>query len=220
MPKTKKDVKNDSWIKRIPDTPENVAKALMSTSKKKRKKVKRQVYIITPTYTYTFLIQLDSYKILWYITLPQTINTSRKGNFMSCNNSQKGLSLIKLLNKFPDDKTSEQWFVKSRWPNGIECPYCEYNDIQIKPDCKTQPYRCRACKRHFSVRVGTVMQGSRLGYQKWVLAIYLLTTSPKGISSVQLGKDLGISQKAAWYLAHRIREGWKEHQDLYNGPDL
>ena len=62
------------------------------------------------------------------------------------------------------------------------------------------------------------MQGSRIGYQKWLLAMYLLTTSPKGISSIQLGKALGIPQKTAWYLAHRIREGWREHQDLYDGP--
>lgn len=131
---------------------------------------------------------------------------------------QNDLFLIRLLSKFPDDAAAEQWFVKSRWPDGITCLYCEYDDIQLNSSHKTQPYRCRACKHHFSVRVGTVMQGSRLGYQKWALAIYLLTSSPKGISSIQLGKHLGISQKAAWYLAHRIREGWKESQDLYDGP--
>ncbi|MDE2831132.1 MAG: IS1595 family transposase [Gemmatimonadota bacterium] len=132
--------------------------------------------------------------------------------------SQNDLSLIELLKKFPDDTTAEQWFVETRWPDGIECPHCEYDDIQLNSSHKTQPYRCRACKRHFSVRVGTVLQGSRIGYQKWAIAIYLLTSSPKGISSIQLGKALGIPQKTAWYLAHRIREGWREHQDLYDGP--
>lgn len=95
---------------------------------------------------------------------------------MSDKNSYKGMSIIKMLSKFPDDKTAEQWFVKTRWPNGITCPYCDYDDIQLNGSHKTQPYRCRSCKRHFSVRVGTVMQGSRLGYQKWALAIYLLTS--------------------------------------------
>ncbi len=70
------------------------------------------------------------------------------------------------------------------------------------------PYRCRDCRHHFSVRKGTVMQDSKLGHRTWVLAIYLLTAHPKGYSSRQLAKTLGIQPCTAWHLSHRIREGF------------
>ncbi|MYG24241.1 MAG: IS1595 family transposase, partial [Gemmatimonadetes bacterium] len=71
------------------------------------------------------------------------------------------------------------------------------------------PHRCRDCRKFFSVKTGTVMQNSKLGYRVWAVAIYLMANHPKGMSSVQLHKELGITQKTAWFLAHRIREGWK-----------
>lgn len=72
------------------------------------------------------------------------------------------------------------------------------------------PYRCRekGCRKRFSPRTGTALEGSNLGYQTWAIAIYLMTTSLKGVSSMKLHRDLGISQKAAWFLAHRIRTAW------------
>ena len=60
------------------------------------------------------------------------------------------------------------------------------------------PYRCRGCDKHFSVKTGTVMESSKLGYQTWAIATYLLTTSLKGVSSMKLHRDLGITQKSAW----------------------
>ena len=76
------------------------------------------------------------------------------------------------------------------------------------------PYRCRDCRRHFSVKTNTVMQSSKLGFQKWALAIYLLTINKKGMSSVQLARELGITQHAAWHLEHRIRDAWDLNADL------
>ncbi len=70
------------------------------------------------------------------------------------------------------------------------------------------PYRCRDCRKRFSTRTGTVMEGTKLGYQTWALATYLLTTGIKGTSSLKLNRDVGITQKSAWHLAHRIREPW------------
>ena len=81
------------------------------------------------------------------------------------------------------------------------------------------PYRCRDCGKRFSVRVGTVMQSSKLGYQTWLLATYLLTTSLKSVSSMKLHRDLDVTQKTAWHLAHRIRKGLNlTGMALFSGP--
>ena len=129
---------------------------------------------------------------------------------------RKGLSLPELLQKFPDDATAEQWFVSVRWPETITCPRCGSDNVQTETKHSTAPYRCRPCrlagtpgKGKFSVKTETVMQASNIGYQKWALAIYLFNTSLKGVSSMKLHRDLHISQKAAWHMAHRIREAWK-----------
>lgn len=99
-----------------------------------------------------------------------------------------------------------KYFENSRWLNGIECPYCGSRNIA---NCKNpMPYRCRACRKHFSVRVGTILSESKLPLQTWLLAIYILVNSKKGISSTQLAEMLGTTQKTAWFLAHRIRETW------------
>lgn len=68
------------------------------------------------------------------------------------------------------------------------------------------PYRCRGCKKFFSVKTGTVMEGSKLGYRVWVIATFLLHHNVKGVSSIRLHREFGITQKSAWFLAHRIRE--------------
>ncbi|MCY4354837.1 MAG: IS1595 family transposase [Truepera sp.] len=119
---------------------------------------------------------------------------------------------------FPDDETAEQWFIEGRWPNGIFCPKCGSDNVQTRPTRKPQPYRCRDCRKDFSVKTGTLMHNSPLGYQTWVIAIYLLTTSLKGVSSMKLHRDLGITQKSAWYLAHRIRENFEDRGDPLAGP--
>ena len=80
------------------------------------------------------------------------------------------------------------------------------------------PYRCRACRKRFSVRSKTVMAESNLGFQVWVLAIYLLTTGIKGTSSMKLHRDLGVTQKTAWHLAHRIRAMWQTRFSRLAGP--
>ena len=118
------------------------------------------------------------------------------------------MSIIELMRIFPDDATAEAEFARIRWSNGVECPRCGSSNVLTKTTHPTMPYRCRPCRRYFSVKTGTVMEASKFGYRVWAIASYLLTTRPKGISSIQLAKDLGITQKSAWHLAHRIREGW------------
>ena len=130
---------------------------------------------------------------------------------------RKGLSLVELFRMFPDDEAAEKWFVRTRWPNGVACPKCGSLNIQERESRKPQPYRCRDCRKDFSVKTDSLMHNSPLGCQIWAIAIYLLTTGIRGVSSMRLHRDLKITQKSAWYLAHRIRENF-EDQALFAGP--
>ena len=121
---------------------------------------------------------------------------------------RKGMSLIDLFRMFPNDETAEQWFIQQRWGDEIACIRCGSCNVNTKTAHKTMPHRCRDCDKRFSVKLGTVMEASNLGYQVWAIAIYTLTTNIKGISSMKLHRDLEIGQKAAWFLAHRIREAF------------
>ena len=130
---------------------------------------------------------------------------------------RKGLSLPQIMDMFPNEDVAEQWFAQQRWPNGPVCPQCHSDNVQSGAAHKTMPYRCRTCRKRFSVRMGTVLENSRLDLRIWAIAIYILTTGLKGTSSMKLHRDLGITQKSAWYLAHRIRETWGDKQTL-SGP--
>lgn len=133
---------------------------------------------------------------------------------------RKGISWMKLMQMFPDDATAEKWFAKERWGNKPVCPHCESTNVQTGASHPTMPYRCRErkCRKRFSVRIGTVMQRSNLGYQVWAIAIYIMTTGIKGVSSMKLHRDLNITQKTAWYLGHRIRKTWDEKLEPFVGP--
>ena len=131
---------------------------------------------------------------------------------------RQGLSIKQLTRQFSDDKTAERWFINNRWPNGIACPKCGSMAIQDRPTRKPQPYRCRDCKKDFSVKTGTLMHNSPLGCQTWAIALYLFSTGLKGTSSMKLHRDLGVTQKTAWHLAHRIRESWRDEKTLFGGP--
>lgn len=128
---------------------------------------------------------------------------------------RKGISLVELLQLFPDDKTAEEWFVQSRWRDGIRCAYCDSDNVNTQCAHKTMPFRCRDCGKRFSAKTNSLMHGSNIGYQKWAIAIYLVATNLKGVSSLKLHRDLNITQKSAWYMLHRIRDAWDFHGDKF-----
>ena len=142
-------------------------------------------------------------------------NASSKGPGQA---ERQGLSLIDVTRLFPDDAAAEAWFVKTRWPDGVRCSHCQSDNVLHIKTRKPQPYRCRACRKHFSIRTGTLMHGSNLGLQVWGMAFYLVATGIKGTASMKLHRDLGITQKTAWHLAHRIRETWADHAPRFAGP--
>lgn len=131
---------------------------------------------------------------------------------------REGLSLVELMDMFPGDEAAEVWFVKARWPDGVRCPQCGSGDVQPRPTRKPQPYRCRDCRKDFSVKTGTLMHSSPLGCRIWIIAIFLATTNIKGIASMKQHRDLKVTQKTAWHLAHRIREAWGRGDGLLAGP--
>ncbi len=130
---------------------------------------------------------------------------------------RKGITLAKLFKMFPDDTAAEKWFVETRWPDGIRCAYCESDNVKDNAKHPTMPFRCNCCKKQFSVKTNSVMHASKLGYQTWAIAIYLVTTSLKGVSSMKLHRDLGITQKSAWHMLNRIRESFNEINDMFDG---
>lgn len=132
---------------------------------------------------------------------------------------REGISLVKLTKMFPDDEAARLWIEGIRWPDGPQCPYCKSENVQYPVKHKTMSHRCRKCRKWFSCRTGTVMQNSKLGYQVWIFASYLMHTGLKGASSMKLHRDLEVTQKTAWHLAHRLRETWEDNAGSpFGGP--
>lgn len=118
------------------------------------------------------------------------------------------ISLYQFFQRFPNEEAARQYFERNRWGGEVHCPHCGSLSVAEVKDHKPMPYRCRDCRKHFSVRTGTVLAESRLPLHKWLMAIYMMTTARKGIPSTQMARELGITQKSAWFLAQRIRETW------------
>jgi transposase-like protein len=131
---------------------------------------------------------------------------------------RKGVTLMEAVKMFDTEEKAEAWFVARRWPDGVACPHCGSTNIADIASRKPQPYRCRDCRKHFSVKTGTLLHSSNIPLSKWAIAFYLFSTSLKGVSSMKLHRDLGIGQKAAWYMGHRIRSTWGEPEELFAGP--
>lgn len=131
-----------------------------------------------------------------------------------------GITLIQLYDKFPNDETAEQWFIEQRWPDGVTCPDCDNTPDRVTTKTKhpRMPFHCKDCRQFFSVKKGSVMESSKIGYRKWALAVYLMSTGIKGTSSMKLHRDIGVTQKTAWYMAHRLRESWNHEQAPFVGP--
>ena len=121
---------------------------------------------------------------------------------------RRGLSVFELFEMFPDEVSARRWFEGVRWAAGRYCGHCGSDDTHEVPNEKPMPYRCRTCRKYFSVKVGTPMESSKLPLRKWVVAMYLMTTNLKGVSSMKIHRDLKVSQPTAWFMIHRIRETW------------
>ena len=130
---------------------------------------------------------------------------------------RKGITLMDAVKQFDTEEKAEAWFIEQRWPDGVVCPFCESLEVSPRPTRKPQPFRCRACRKDFSVKTGTLLHRSHLPLSKWAIAYFLFATNLKSVSSMKLYRDLGITQKTAWYMAHRIRQTLCSEADRFAG---
>lgn len=118
---------------------------------------------------------------------------------------QKFTNLMSLLTYFKDEQICLEYLETIRWNGQLKCAYNDCGHDKVFKFSNGKVYKCAKCKRQYSVRVGTIFEDSKIPLQKWYAAIYLITAHKKGISSLQLHRDLGVTQKTAWYLLHRVR---------------
>ena len=123
---------------------------------------------------------------------------------IGCAMSKSTISTFELFRMFPDQESARVYFEARRWPDGATCPACgEVKRIGVR---KGGFYRCNACLLDFTIRTGTIFERSKVPLHKWLYAMYLLVTARKGISSVQLHAQIGVTQKTAWFMLQRLRE--------------
>lgn len=112
-------------------------------------------------------------------------------------------SLIQLMAAIPDEQTAIDHFTAIRWKHGAFCPHCQSRRVYHFSDNRT--HKCGECRKRFSIKVGTIFEDSKIPLRQWMLAVWLITSHKKGIASTQLAKDLGVTQKTAWFMTQRLR---------------
>ena len=130
--------------------------------------------------------------------------------------SKSTISTFQLFAIIPDAETARQYLEGRLWPDGPVCPDCKSGE-RVTTRTRVGFYRCNACKLDFTVRTGTIFERSKVPLHKWVYSMYLLVTARKGISSLQLSKEIGITQKSAWFVLHRLREACAGNMDMLRG---
>ena len=133
---------------------------------------------------------------------------------------REGMTIMELMDLFSTEEAATEWFEDCLWPNGERhCGKCGSVRTREVPNAKPMPYWCTDCRSYFSVRTGTPLARSNVPLRKWAVAIYLCLTSLKSVSSVKLGRDIGVKQSTAWFMLHRIREAWAaDGDDRFDGP--
>ena len=128
----------------------------------------------------------------------------------------KRLSFEERQTIFADVDKARDYLESIRWPDGVICPHCGVEGAYRLMGESTRKglCKCRKCRRQFTVTVGTIFQGSHIPLNKWLYAIYLMCESKKSISANQIHRDLGITYKSAWFMAHRIREAMSNESDM------
>lgn len=129
--------------------------------------------------------------------------------------SKSTISTFELFDLFPDQETARLYLEDRLWPDGPKCLTCKSGErITAR---KRGFYRCNACQLDFTIRTGTIFERSHVPLHKWLYAMYLLVTARKGISSMQLAKEIGITQKSAWFLLQRLREACGKNLPMLRG---
>src|SRR5881227_1319535 len=129
--------------------------------------------------------------------------------------SRSTISTFQLFEMFPDQETARVYLEGRLWPKGVRCPHCGLGErITTR---KGGFYRCNQCKEDFTVRTSTIFERSHVPLHKWIYAMYLVVTARKGISSMQLAKEIGVTQKTAWFMLGRLREACGDNFEKLSG---
>ena len=126
------------------------------------------------------------------------------------------ISAYEFFKTFPDEHAAREYIEGIRWPDGAICPHCASN--RTSRQTAPQYHQCKDCRKKFTVRTGTIFDRSHIPLDKWLYAMYLPETSRKGVSSLQLSKELGITQKSTWFMLHRLREACNIEAQPMAGP--
>jgi len=128
-------------------------------------------------------------------------------------------SIIELINKFPNEQACIDHLEILRWNGFVISPFDEFSKVY---KCKDNRYRCKNTSKYFNVKTGTLFDNTKVKLQKWFIAIWLITSHKKGISSLQLSRDIAVTQKTAWFMLQRIRKcfGIENNNDLDNDVEV
>lgn len=117
--------------------------------------------------------------------------------------TDKPQTLQQAIVYFSDKDIAHQYLVDLRWSDGVICPNCGGKEHSYLTTRKT--WKCKTCKKQFSVKVGTIFENSPIGLDKWLSAVWMIANAKNGISSLEIHRALGVTQKTAWFMLHRIR---------------
>jgi len=113
-------------------------------------------------------------------------------------------NLIEVTKRFSDEETCWSHLKSLRWAGKVVCPFC--NGLDHYQFINSHTYKCKECKKKFNAKIGTIFENTKIPLSKWFVSIYIATSHKKGISSLQLSRDIGVTQKTAWFILDRIRE--------------
>ncbi len=120
--------------------------------------------------------------------------------------SKTTISTFEFMRNLGTEEAAREHFEARRWPEGKICPHCSSTRKITERKGREGLYKCADCRKDFTAKIGTVLERSHISYQQWFMAIYMIMTARKGVSSLQLAKEIGVTQKSAWFLLHRLRE--------------
>ena len=129
-----------------------------------------------------------------------------------------GITMLELANMFPDEDAARRWLEDRIWKGSRACPRCGSEKTRPVKSGKPMPYWCKEGRHYYSVKHGTVMEQSNIPLRKLVFAIYLHLTNLKGVSSMKLHRDIGVTQATAWFMLQRIRKAFEDDDDAFGGP--
>lgn len=126
-------------------------------------------------------------------------------------------STFDFFERFPDEDTARDYLINARWPNGVVCPHCGHDEVYRIRGGKLFRCKHKACSKQFTVRIGTVMEDSPVPLRKWLYAMFLFGIHSKGVASTKMAELLGVTQKTAWFMDHRLRESFADDGIVLEG---